>query len=272
MRRNHAVLNEENHAMETINEERKLKKKEARKRKRMRFYRFFAKLTIFALICYGVYLFDSSDVSRVRTLKVSGNHILSDEEILSALNLEPNDRIVFTHSLIKEMKGRKIEGIESIDVNVLYTKGYVSVKVEEMKPVAYQKSDVLTLWFKDGSSKVLDQSQSGLVIGLPLLVDFSADTIDNRMLDALGKMEEEAFSALSEIHLKPEAYDPLAMKLYMNNKYLVYVSIETLPMMYMYATLLSGADEGKNCIDLNEYGPDDESVIANIRACSENEY
>lgn len=272
MRRNRTVLNEENHAMEKINEDRLEKKRFARKVKRYKFYRVSLKVMLVLTLIYGLYAFDKSDISRVRTLKVSGNQTISDTEILNALNLEPSDRILFTHAFIKELKGRKIPGIASMDVNVFYTKGYVSVDVSEVAAVAYQKGEVLSLIYADGSKKVLDVSEEHLVMGLPLLVGFSDETLDNRMLNALRDMDEEAFSALSEIHLTPETYDPLAMKLYMNNKYLVYVSIETLPMMYMYATLLSGAQEGKKCIDLNEYGPDDESVIANIRTCSENEY
>lgn len=272
MRRNRTVLNEENHAIEKLNQERLARKKHERRVKRHRLYRNTIKVILVVAIFYGLYVFDSSPNSRVQTLKVSGNTIFTDYEILEALKIESGDRILFTHSFIKELRGRNITGLESVDVNVYYTKGYVSINVVETRPVAYRNDDELILIFADGSARVLDESRKDLVLGLPLLVGFTPETIDIRMLAALAGLEYEVFGALSEIHLDPNPYDPLAMKLYMNNQFLVYVNIETLPMMYMYATLLSGAAEGKKCIELNEYGPDDESIIANIRTCSVNEY
>ena len=57
------------------------------------------------------------------------------------------------------------------------------------------------------------------------------------------------------------------MKMVMNDNYFVYISIETLPMLGSYATLINGADEGNRCIDMIEYGPSEETTTAIVRKC-----
>ena len=272
MRRKQSVLNEENHAMEKINQDIKLKKKHQRRIKRNRFIWNFFKVSLVILLIFGIYAFDASNTSRIRTLEISGNTTLSDQEIMDALKIEKGDRLAFTHSFVKESKAKKNPGLESIDVNVYYTKGYVSVDVHEVPAVAYQSEGGLKLYYADGYSKDLDENQSNLVLGLPILVGYTEDTISKMMLQYLGELVFEAFSAISEIHHNPQTYDPLAMKLYMNDQYLVYANVETLPMMYMYATLLSSASDGNKCIELNEYGPDEDSSTVTIRACTTDEY
>lgn len=271
MSRRKQVLNDEDYAAKQVSEDRIARRKHERKMRRRRLVSKLIKVSLVVLLVFVVYKLDKSAMSRVSSIKISGNSIISNEEILQGLNIAEGDRLLFTHAFFKERKAKNIPGLESIDVNVYYTKGYVSLDVKEVTAVGYT-TEPLRLYYEDGSFKDLSQDQSNLLLGLPLLVGFSDETITPKMLNYLGALDSESFSSISEIHLNPQSYDPLAMKLYMSEHYLVYVNIETLPMMYMYATLLSGADEGKNCIDLNEYGPDDESVIANIRACSENEY
>lgn len=272
MRRNRVKLNEENHAISQISRDLQEKKKHQRRYKRKKNLANALKVFFVAALFFAFYLFDSSQYSRIQTVKVSGNRSFSDSEILTALNIEKGNRIYLTHGFLKEAKGRKIEGLESLDINVYYTKGYVSIDVVEVPLVAYQVEPELKVYYADGSSKIIDAAQLDLVIGLPLLVGYTDETISLKMLKALGELDFETISAISEIHINPETYDPLAMKLYMVDKYLVYVSIETLPMMYLYATLLPEANDGNKCIVFNEYGPDNENGSASIRACSDEEY
>ena len=57
------------------------------------------------------------------------------------------------------------------------------------------------------------------------------------------------------------------MKMVMNDEYFVYLSIETLPMLSQYATLVNGANENNKCIDMIEYGPTDQQQTAIVRRC-----
>ncbi len=269
-RRSRVELEDDSAPLEAINSNMSQKKKRLKARRRKRFFLRLMMLAIVSLMVVGLIKLDQSDISRIQVLKVSGNKLLSDEEILNYAQIKKGDRLLFNLPIFKNSKLKKHEFIDKATLNVYYRKGYVNIDVEETPAVAYRNELEPRIYFANGHFIELSTETSHMIEGLPLLLGFTDEALSEKLLKALGKIDEGAYSGISEIHHIPKELDPYAMKFVMNEEYLVYISIETLPMMHSYATLINGADELNKCIDMIEYGPTEESQTAIVRQCQSN--
>lgn len=247
---------------------------EKRKRqKRNKVKRFFKKVFIVVLmgtIAFGIYSFDKHPISRLSTIKVQGNTFYQESDILDQAKIQAGDRMITNLPFMVKRRVQKLPLVEKASVNVYYNKGYLTLDIKEVKAVAYSKDETVTLYFSNGASEPANADTFDMIAGLPLLSDFTPESITPRLLQELGDLPDEAFVAISEIYFTPKELDPTAMKMVMNDEYFVYLSIETLPMLGQYATLLNGANEFNKCIDMIEYGPDESSQTAIVRRCETN--
>src|SRR5690554_8182148 len=73
-------------------------KKERREKKRKMRLKFFRRLFTFLLvICVGIgiFFFDQSKYSKIRDIEVKGNQYIPTETLLSQLDLNINDRLIY---------------------------------------------------------------------------------------------------------------------------------------------------------------------------------
>lgn len=266
-RRKPVKLNEHNETVDKIKEDMKREKKLIRRNKRRRFQKRLLIVILIGLFIYGLVLFDKSDYSRYQTIKVSGNQFYSKNDIIEVSKVSPGSRMINNLPFMINKRVKKLPLVENADVNVYYNKGYLSIDVTEVKPVAYSQEETIQLYFSNGEIVDADESSFSMIADLPLLNGFTPEKIHPELLLQLSKLPDEAFLAISEIYLTPKEFDETAMKMVMNDEYFVYLSIETLPMLKQYATLVEGAEEFNKCIDMIEYGPNESSQTAIIRRC-----
>ena len=266
-RRKPVQLSEENETIEDIKRDLKLQKKRQRQIRRKRFIKRVFILLIFVASAYGIYVFDQSDISRVQTVKITGQQFYEENEILDAIKLKKGDRLISNLPFMVKQRVKKLPLVENANVNVYYNKGYLSIEINEVKAVAYGMNDEIKIYFSNGEALAANDHSFNMISQLPLLQDFEEETISKEFLKKLGDLPEEAFLAISEIYSTPKELDPGSMKMVMNDEYFVYLSIETLPMLSQYATLVNGANENNKCIDMIEYGPTDQQQTAIVRRC-----
>lgn len=266
-KRKHVQLNEKSETVERIKNNLDIHKKMERKRRRKKLLIRFLMVILIGLMAYGVYLFDQSGQSRYQTIKVSGNQYYTQEEIIEASGVTEGSRMISNLPLFVRSRVKKLPLVENTSVNVYYIKGYLTIDIQEVKAVAYSKDESIKLYFANGEVRDANAQTFDMIAGLPLLHDFTPDSIKPKFLHELSVLPEETFLAISEIYSEPKELVDSAMKVVMNGEYLVYLSIETLPMLRQYATLLNRAEEYNKCIDMIEYGPNEESQTAVVRRC-----
>ena len=266
MRRSVRELENESHTINKISDDIKLKKKIKKRRRRARIMKRLALFLLLVIIGLSVYLFDQSKYSRIQVLKVSGNSIISDEEVMDLLSLKEQDRLLSSYFKRKgDLKRHPL--VDDIKINVYLRQGYVNVDVAEKTPLAYTNQETALLYFDNAYALEISETNIHAITGLPLLINFKEEYISENLLKGLKNLDESVLLAISEIHHEPKELDEFAMKMVMNDNYFVYTSIETLPMLGSYATLINGADEGNRCIDMIEYGPSEETTTAIVRKC-----
>ena len=260
-------LDQDNELLQGVNREFKENKRQIRRRKRRKRLKQLSILLMIGLVVYGCYLFDQSDHSRISTIKIAGNEFYQDEEILAAAKLQQGSPMISNLPIFVKQRVQKLPLVEKASVNVYYNKGYLSIDIQEVPAVAYSKNDVIQFYFKNGMVKDANADTFDMIAHLPLLSGFAEEALSPKLFQQLGSLPEDVFLAISEIYHIPKELDPTAMKMAMNDEYFVYLSIETLPMLKQYATLVNGADEFNKCIDMIEYGPTEESQTAILRRC-----
>lgn len=252
---------------ENIKRQKKLRKQ---RRRRRRLKRLFLFLIVVGLVAAGVW-FDQSEYSRVRSIKVSGNAYFNDQEIMDMIDVKVMDRLVMVRTNKLKQALSKQPGIANVSVKVYYTKGIITLTVEENPVVAYEDKNVPVILFGDGYQK----EYNGDVESLPLLVGFTQDIINDNpnFADKLSRMLKASYNGISEIHVHPDKLESLYLKLIMNNGFFVFTSVDNLLLMNYYAEIVSGIQSGtqpdNRCIYFLDYGntPNNQSAIS--KPCEE---
>lgn len=250
-----------------IERKRKLRKKRRRKIILRRVTLLFSLLGIIVAFV----LFDRSSISRVREVSVQGNHYITQEEILEKAKVEVGDRLLFTHSFILNNRTSHIQGVANTDVKVYYTKGLVTLIVEESPVVGYQQNESgMLLLFADNYQKQVNELKQ---INFPLLIGFNDDLLSNnpKFSSRLAKIEKTAFNSISEIHVETNDLESLYLKFVMNNGFYVYTSVDNLMLLDNYAEIVSGVLNGdkpnNRCIYFTDYGNTPDTQIAVSKPC-----
>ncbi|QIK70090.1 FtsQ-type POTRA domain-containing protein [Erysipelothrix sp. HDW6C] len=248
---------------ESISKKKRAERKRRNKRLRSRIY----KIALLVLLLTGIYFLDKSEYSRVRQIKVEGNTILTDGEILEALKIEPGSRMITKLPFTLNGKAKSIPGVASLDTKIYYTQGIVTIHVVEETPVGYIKGETIQVLFANGERRNLNGASMDAITGLPVFVGFNDETLSDKLLMRFGELDSSVILAISEVHSQPDKYDPTAMKLTMNNNFFVYTGMETLPLMRSYATIIKQADPKNKCIYMNDYGPSEGTSAVNAKPC-----
>ena len=245
------------------------RKKMIRRKKRGRFFRRLIKVTIVILLICGIILIDRSEYSRFRNIRIVGNELISDKEIEEKLGVNIGDRMIFARKNQIQKRLQSIVGLDTSVATIYYKQGILNLVVKEKSKVGYVKSETLEVLFEDGSRRSVSANTLKSINGLPLFVGFDEEKLSINLLKAFAELNPEILLTISEVHLAPESYDEMSLKLVMNNNYLVFSSISALPLLRSYASIIDRADPENRCIYLLEYGPTSESQIATAKRCEE---
>lgn len=256
-------------SMDHIKESIKNRKRKIRRKKRARFLRRLFKLVAVISLFVGLFLLDKSEYSRLRDIRIVGNELISKQEILDELNIKSGDRMITNSENKIEKRLQNIVGLDTIDATIYYKQGILNLKVSEKPKVGFIQSEKLEVLYSDGSRRQVSENTLKSINGLPLFVGFTDEQLSKDLLNAFSELNPEILLTISEVHIAPESYDKMNMKLVMNNNYLVFSSISALPLLRSYASIIDRAEPDNRCIYLLEYGPTSESQIATAKRCDE---
>ncbi len=216
----------------------KTKKKRKLKKIRFLFLLFFIVGISFAFIK----LFDV----RIYSIKIKGNKILTDQEVIETAKLE--DYPSFFETLSYTIKKRLLKNnyIESVKV----TKGFLSVNITiKEKKILY--IDKETNYKNTYNSKFKDDKS----ICVPYLIGSVPEGKMKRFIKAMNKINSDMICQMSEIKYDPNDIDEDRYYVYMNDGNSVYLTVNKFDKINKYNTILEkiGKQNGTLYLDYGDY-------------------
>ena len=226
-------------------EDRIPKLKQARKKKANRRLVFY--LSIF-FILISVIIYIQSPLSDVKTVKVTGNHYVTDEKVTELAGLDdfPNIWTISKKDMKKDLKAYPLIQSVEIDKKLPQT---VQVNVEEYDLVGYVKQDEYYLPVLENGEKISEIKSKTMQGNAPLILDFTEGAYLEKMSEELNKLPRSIRNLISEIHWTPKGENKNKILLYMNDGFMVDGTIRNFSeKMKVYPSIVSQLPEDEKGI------------------------
>lgn len=219
-------------------EDRIPKLKQARKKKTNRRLIFYLSIFFF-LISIIVYL--QSPLSHVRTIDVTGNSSVDEEEVIkqSGLKRDTNIWTINKTKIKKQISENPIVDSVKISRKFPWT---VKIELKEHQRVGYVKKDD---YFHPitGNGTALPAKQKSLSGDAPILLDFTDKTYLQKMTGELEKLPKGIFNLISEIYWRPGEDNKNKIMLFMNDGFVVEATLRDFAeKMQVYPSIASQLD------------------------------
>lgn len=214
-----------------------------KKKKRLRVGRIFLLFIILAIAVFSIINF--VDVP-IRSIYISGNKILSDQEVIEIAKLEDYPSFFGTLSLSVKQKISKSPYVDDVKVS----KGILSIKIKiTEKKVLYvdkETNEKIT-----NSSKIKDDK----ILCVPYLINEVPEKKQKRFIKAMEKIDEDMLCQMSEIKYDPNEIDEDRYYVYMNDGNNVYLTVNKFDKINKYNSILEnvGKQNGTLYLDYGDY-------------------
>ena len=210
-----------------------------KKNKKKRVFKFF-----FILIFIGfvfIYLFTLP----IKNIYITGNNILSEQEIIELANIENYPRLFANSATSIENKIKISPFIEDVKVskNLL---GAIYIEVFEYNILLKDETDN-QVYLSNAEKITLDFDY----LGVPSLINYVESDILKEFLKKLNTIEKEVLSKISEIEYTPNEYDKDLFLFYMNDGNYVYITTTRLSNINKYESVLEQLEGKKGILYLD---------------------
>ena len=210
-----------------------------KKNKKKRVFKFF-----FILIFIGfvfIYIFTLP----IKNIYITGNNILSEQEIIELANIENYPRLFANSATSIENKIKISPFIEDVKVskNLL---GAIYIEVLEYNILLKDETDN-QVYLSNAEKITLDFDY----LGVPSLINYVEPDILKEFLKKLNTIEKEVLSKISEIEYTPNEYDKDLFLFYMNDGNYVYITTTRLSNINKYESVLEQLEGKKGILYLD---------------------
>jgi cell division protein FtsQ len=198
---------------------------------------------IFLLLLFFIFiaciLYFQSPLSHVQAIKVLGNNVYSENDIVSSAKISSDNNIWKVENNEIEKRIKQLPEIKSAEVKKQFPNTVV-INVEELKRIAYISVENEYVPVLE-NGKILEKNQStNFPLNAPILFSFTEDEALKKMIKAIEQIPEEVLNAISEIHYDPIESDEFHISLYMNDGNEVSATITTFAeKMVHYSSIVS---------------------------------
>ena len=218
-------------------------KKKSKKRKLNK-----KKLLIFVVIfLFLVFLVYKIFNTRITNIYVSGNDYFTDQQIIDMAGIKnyPKSINALTYNIQKKLESNKY--ILSAGVTKRKILSTVYIKVKENYPLFYYQVENKSVLYN--GEKVDDK------FSVPTVINQIPNTVYDKFLDKIKKLNKEALSRISEIEYEPNEVDQERFFLIMNDGNYVYVNIKKFLTLNKYLDMIKSFDNKKGILylDSGEY-------------------
>lgn len=180
-------------------------------------------MVVLAILALIVFLYCSL---RVKTIYVTGNKILKENEILEKTNLLNYPRLVEVSSsdIVNELKKNKL--INNVKVNKSLS-GKVVIEISENK-ILYQDTNGKYM-LSNKEEVVLNETY----LGVPLVIN-DCNEVKDKFIEKLLLINDDILKHISEIEYEPTDLDKERFMFYMSDTNYVYVTLSKINLINSY--------------------------------------
>ena len=239
----------------------KAKKKLKTKKKLYSIFRLLGLIGTLLLIC-GIYIV--LPVSNVRSVKIVNNNYLSDEYIQELTGVSTKSEYVLLFTALRSFRAAQSPLVNNIKIERGPNKTVI-IDVDENPIMGYRYGKGMELILGDGSIIAFDQKYiKGLTI-LPMFMNVEEEKI-SRVAQAMNKLDFDTISRIAEVRDFSLSYDSDMVKFIMDDGYTVYSSVDGIPLLKSYISIITTTTSANKCIYLDY---DHNNAI--VRNCQEME-
>ena len=214
-----------------------------KKKRRLRVGRLFLLLLIVGAIVFACIKF--VDIP-IRNIIISGNEILTDNEIIKEAGLEDYPSYFEIFSISVKNKLKKNPYIKDAKVS----KGLLNVKITVTeRKILYIK--------KDTNEKVMidNEIKDDKIVCAPYLTNEIPKEKQSGFIKAMNEIDKDILCQMSEIRYDPNEIDQDRYYIYMNDGNSVYLTVNKFDKINSYNTILEnvGKQNGTLYLDYGDY-------------------
>lgn len=229
----------------------KQKKSSKRSSRKLLFLLFLFFVTLLCL------LFFRSSISKIETIKIGGNHFLTNETIGQAAQVRIGDSFFFIFTSAVEQRIRQLSIVKEVTVSKRFP-GEIVIAVKEFPEVAVELSSDgnFSVLLANGSSVALNANTN--FSSTPVLTGWrEADPIKAKLCSALAQIPSEQLSDISEIRPDPSVSYPDKLKIFTRSHFEVTTTVSFLQMkLETLRTIVSQNEPGFiSLLDADTYRP-----------------
>lgn len=213
----------------------------AKKKKKKRVLKIKNILIFLILLLLLGYLIYYVFTMPIKNIYISGNRIVSDEEIISLSKLEDYPSFLLTLSC--DIKNNLLKNEYLEDVNIKKKLGNViEINVVEYKPLA----------IKGSNNQVIISSGDQLenhyqLTDIPILVNEIDEKVYDEFIKKFSEVDSEIIRQISQLEYSPVTVDDERFLLYMDDGNLVYITLTKITKLNKYNSIKAKMD-GQNGI------------------------
>lgn len=210
-----------------------------KKNKKKRIFKFFLILIFIGFVF--IYIFTLP----IKNIYITGNNILSEQEIIELANIENYPKLFANSSTSIENKIKISPFIEDVKVSKNLF-GAIYIKVLEYNILL--KDEIDNQVYLSNTEKItLDFDY----LGVPSLINYVEPDILKEFLKKLNTIDKEVLSKISEIEYTPNEYDKDLFLFYMNDGNYVYITTTRLSNINKYESVLEQLEGKKGILYLD---------------------
>lgn len=221
--------------------------KKVQKRRKLKLRNFLILCFLLALFfLFGFYLFHLP----VKTILITGNHYVSDLEIIEACQIKDYPPIFRLSRRNMKEEMQKLTFIKSYKIHRSIF-GRLTIEVEEEVPLFYNRNRE-KLIFASGK-EIITQD----IKGVPILINYVPDDIYERLLKEMQNTNQDVIKLISEIEYQPwkseedVVIDDTRFFLRMNDGNHVFVNLINFDKLNNYMTIYSTLGNKRGVLQLD---------------------
>ncbi|HLO12091.1 MAG TPA: FtsQ-type POTRA domain-containing protein [Pseudoneobacillus sp.] len=221
----------------------KLKEQRRRKANKRLVLLLFLFFTMIVIIAYT-----QSPLSHVKTIRIEGNEVYTDSEIISKSGISKTTNI---WKVKKSEVSSKLQGLSEIketDIKIQWP-NTVQIQVREHKRIAYLKQESNYYPVMENGKILKNRNEEKIPVNSPILFEFKEGKALNEMVKELQNLPSEILNSISEIHYSPKKTDQYHISLFMNDGFEVSATLRSFSeKMVHYPSIISQLDPNKKGI------------------------
>lgn len=219
--------------------------------KRKRCFSLLVILAVLAVLTVAGWFYFSSPVSQIRSIKIIGNDLLSDDYIMQATGLNYSSKYALVFSSWRSYKAQQDPLIAKVEISTAPHNGVV-IEVTENTIIGYQyETDIMELILADGSTVECADNVIKDLDTLPMYIGFSDEKI-KKWAPALGKVDLQVRLRMSEVQAYSLSWDDDMIKCVMDDGYQMFLSYDAVDLMDQYLNIITSSTSPYACIFLDK--------------------